>query len=93
MNRYLIHVPLILSCIIILVSSIPNINLAFSSNDAEEIAIYELGEDFFSEESISAHWVRIEYLASKNNYPMQGSGRIKLQFKDVETPPPESQFA
>jgi len=32
-------------------------------------------------------------LASKNDYPMQGSGRIKLQFKDVETPPPESQFA
>ena len=92
MNREVILFPVILSCLIILVSSTSNIDFVFSSHDAEEIALYELGEDFVSEESISTYWVGIEYLASKNNYPMQSSGKVKLQFKDVETPPPEFSF-
>jgi|GEM_PF-3443359 len=92
MNREVILFPVILSCLIILVSSTSNIDFVFYSHDAEEIALYELGEDFVSEEYISAHWFGIEYLASKNNYPMQSSGKVKLQFKDVETPPPEFSF-
>ena len=92
MNREVILFPVILSCLIILVSSTSNIDLVFSSHDTEEIALYELGEDFVSEESIYTHWVGIEYLASKNNYPTQSSGKVKLQFKDVETPPPEFSF-
>ena len=49
----------------ILVSSSFPIDLVFSPHDTEEIVIYELGEDFVSEESIYPRWFLIEYLASK----------------------------
>ena len=93
MNRHLLLLPIILSCVTILVSSSFPIDLVFSPHDTEEILIYELGEDFVSEESIYPRWFLIEHLASKKHYPIQGLGKVKLQFKDVETPPPESKVA
>lgn len=93
MNRSLLFFPIILTCIIILVSSSFPIDLVFSSHDNEEVVIYELGEDLVSEESIYHPWFLRERLATKKQYPIEGSGKVKLQFKDVETPPPESQVA
>ena len=93
MTRFTLLLPVVLSCIIILVSSSFPIDLVFSSLDTEEMIIYELGEDFVSEESIYPPWFLIERVASKKQYPIQGSGKVKLQFKDVETPPPESRVA
>ena len=92
MNRHFLLFTVILSCIIILFSSSLPIDVVFSSHDTEEIPIYELGEDFVSEESILTHWFFIAHLASKNQRRIQVSRKVTLQFKDVETPPPESLF-
>ena len=92
MNRLLLLFPVILTCIIILVSSSFPIDLVFSAHDTEEIVIYEFGEDIFSEESIYTSGFYLDPLASKKHYPIKCSGQVKLQFKDVETPPPESLF-
>ena len=93
MTRFTLLLPVILSCMIILVSSSFPIDSVFSYPDTEEMIIYELGEDFVSEESIYPPWLLIECVASKKQYPIQSSGKVKLQFKDVETPPPELQVA
>ena len=93
MNRYLLLFPVILTCIIILVSSSFPIHLVFSSHDTEEIVIYEFGEDLFSEESMYIRGFYLDSLASKKHYPIKCSEKVKIQFKDVETPPPESKFA
>ena len=93
MNRHFLLFTVISSCIIILVSSSFSIDLVFSSHENEEVVIYDLGEDFVSEESIYHPWFLRERLASKKQYPIEGFGKVKLQFKDVETPPPESQVA
>ena len=92
MNRFLLLFPVILTSIIILVSSSFPIDFVFSSSDTEEIVIYEFGEDLFSEESVFTRGFYLDALASKRHYPIKFSGKVKLQFKDVETPPPESLF-
>lgn len=92
MNKCLLLFPVILSCSIILFSSSFPIDVVFSSHDTEEITIYELGEDFVSEESIYTHWFFIGLSASEKQPSICCSGKVKLQFKDVETPPPESLF-
>tara|TARA_B100001287_G_scaffold276714_1_gene288891 strand:+ start:1978 stop:2217 length:240 start_codon:yes stop_codon:yes gene_type:complete len=77
---------------IILVSTSVPINLVFATHDTEDISLCELGEDFVSEESIYADWFLVDFLAMNNQKINQFSGKIKPQFKDVETPPPEFSF-
>ena len=93
MKRVIFLLPFILSFILIMVSSVQPIDLVFSSHDAEESVIFEFGEDFVSEESVYNSWFFIKGSASKKDYAIRISGKVKLQFKDVETPPPESKVA
>ena len=93
MTRFTLLLPVVLSCIIILISSSFPIDLVFSSHDAEEIVILEFGEDFVPEESIYKSLFFIKDSSSKKHDAIWVSEKIKLQFKDVETPPPESQIA
>ena len=93
MKRYILHSPFILSLILIMVSTTQPIDLVFSSHDAEESVIFEFGEDFVSEEPVYKSWFFIKDSASKKEHIIWISGKVKLQFKDVETPPPESKFA
>ena len=93
MKRYILHLPFILSLILIMTSSSQPIDLVFSSHDAEESVILEFGEDFVSEESVYKSWFFIKDSALKKEHAIWISGKVKLQFKDVETPPPESKFA
>jgi len=93
MKRVIFLLPFILSFILIMVSSVQPIDLVFSSHDAEESVILEFKEDFVSEESLYKSWFFIKDSASKKDYATWISGKVKLQFKDVETPPPESKVA
>ena len=90
MKRVILLLPFILSFILIMISSSQPLDLAFSSNDAEESVIFEFGEDFVSEESVYKSWFFIRDSASKKVYAIRISGKVKLQFKDIETPLPES---
>ena len=93
MTRFTLLLPVVLSCIIILVSSSFPIDIVFSSHDAEEIVILEFGEDFVPEESVYKSLFFIKDSSSKKHHAIWVSEKVKLQFKDVETPPPESRVA
>ncbi len=90
MNRHILLFPFILSCMILLVSNGLAIDSVFSSHDNEEITVYEFGEDLVSEESICNSCIFTKHSATKKQHPVRCSGKLQIQYKDVETPPPEA---